>query len=255
MNACPDIIHNPSAATHLSDDQIDDYLIGDLAPAPAAHLATCSLCAARIAAAASSIDSLQALSTAWSERRSATLPIPVPTPPRPLWQPHPAWATACLALALGIALTSASREASLRASVSFTPPALPSLSAPSATADSASLPSGQHPSALNSSLRQNHVPRGWQPGAGSPKLRVSSGLLGSAVRPALAETASTASSRAEVRGGRFMPAGAAAAQISADNHLLRSIDADLDPSSDTPAALGLVSETAQSTPPPTSLQD
>ncbi|MGA8939454.1 MAG: hypothetical protein WB439_09845, partial [Acidobacteriaceae bacterium] len=44
-------------------------------------------------------------------------------------------------------------------------------------------------------------------------------------------------------------------QISADNHLLRTINATFDPSSDTPAALGLEPETAPTNGPPATLQN
>jgi hypothetical protein len=67
---------------HLTDDQIDDLLIGDAAAATSAHLASCSDCAARLAAAYEPLASFNAASLAWGERRSATLPLqlqPKPT--------------------------------------------------------------------------------------------------------------------------------------------------------------------------------
>jgi hypothetical protein len=60
---------------HLTLDQIDDQLIGVLEPAAAGHLAACADCAARVAAAAAPIAGFVAVSNAWSERRSATLPL------------------------------------------------------------------------------------------------------------------------------------------------------------------------------------
>ncbi len=117
MNAYPDLdisSANALAAGHLTDDQIDDQLIGDLAAAPAAHLAACSLCAERVATAASPLSDFQNVSTAWSERRSATLPIPVLSQPRPLWQRYTAWATASLTLAFGMAFLNANHQFSLR---------------------------------------------------------------------------------------------------------------------------------------------
>ena len=124
MNSYPDLYASSAehltaghlTADHLTDDQIDDQLIGDLAPAPAAHLAACSLCADRVATAASPIADFQNVSTAWSERRSATLPIPVPVQQRPIWQRHMAWATASLSLAFGIAVINASHQFSLQTS-------------------------------------------------------------------------------------------------------------------------------------------
>ena len=42
-------IPNPTeAVVHLSEDEIDDQLIGDLAAAPAAHLDACALCTHRV---------------------------------------------------------------------------------------------------------------------------------------------------------------------------------------------------------------
>ena len=109
MNALLDQNLTPTAH-HLTPDQIDDHLIGDLAPTLVAHLAACSLCADRVATAASPIASFRQVSTAWSERRSATLPIPVPTAQRPVWQRHMNWATASLSLAFGIAFLNASHQ-------------------------------------------------------------------------------------------------------------------------------------------------
>ena len=117
MNLNPALSPNlaiEAAADHLTADQIDDHLIGDLAAAPAAHLAACSLCTDRVAAVANPIASFQHVATAWSERRSATLPIPVPTQQQPLWQRHTAWASACLTLAVGVALINASHQFSIR---------------------------------------------------------------------------------------------------------------------------------------------
>jgi hypothetical protein len=117
MNFNPDRYSKPTieaAAAHLTAEQIDDHLIGDLATAPAAHLATCALCAGRVAAVANPIASFQHVATAWSERRSATLPIPVPAQQQPLWQRHMAWASACLTLAVGVALINADHQFSIQ---------------------------------------------------------------------------------------------------------------------------------------------
>ncbi len=87
---------------HLSETQIDDFIIGDLEPQAAAHLATCSLCTERLASASSSLSSFQTLTTTWSERLSASLPAPLPTPQRPLWQRHLVLAAPCLVLIVGL---------------------------------------------------------------------------------------------------------------------------------------------------------
>ena len=97
----------PSA--HLSADEVDDQLIGCLAANRAAHLATCPLCTRRVAAAAAPLASFRRVTTAWSERRSATLTTPIHFRQRILWQRHLGWATACLTVAVGIALTTTSQ--------------------------------------------------------------------------------------------------------------------------------------------------
>jgi hypothetical protein len=97
--------------THLTPDQIDDHLIGDLAPAPAAHLASCAECTERLALAAQPLADFESVSRSWSERRSATLPIPEIAAARPFWQSRMAWAMASFACVLGIALTNASHQA------------------------------------------------------------------------------------------------------------------------------------------------
>jgi hypothetical protein len=187
MNAYPDQFR--LTESHLTETQLDDHLIGDLAPIPAAHLAACALCTQRAEAAAAPIASFQHVSTAWSERRSATLPIPAPTQNRPLWQRHMAWATASLSLAFGIAFLNATRPFAFNA----TPQPAPTVAATAAA--------GQPPTLT--------------PKAPAPRTT----------------------------------------QISADNHMLQAIDASLDPSTDSPAALGLTPAAASTTGPPASIQD
>ena len=210
MNNHPDQLASTAAEScatarrslhHLTPAQIDDHLIGDLAPAPAAHLAACTLCAERVAAARSPIATFQQVSTAWSERRSATLPIPVPAQQAPVWQRHMAWATATLSMALGFAFINATHQFSI-------------LNTP-------------QPAPITSTSTQ--LPR-VQQAVLTPKATI------------LTETASIAPPPR-------------AAQISADNHMLRAIDASLDPSTDSPAALGLQPAAAPHPGPLASLQD
>lgn len=189
--------HPDRTAQHLTPGQIDDHLIGDLAAAPAAHLAACPHCAERVAAAGLPLASFQQVSTAWAERRSATLPIPIPAERPAAWQRHMAWASATLSIALGFAFLNASHQFSM-------------LNAP-APSRSASAPAIPQPPAI--------LPRAV----------------------ALTQTASVAPSPR-------------AARISADNHMLQAIDASLAPSTDSPAALGLLPSAAPS-PGPQTLQD
>jgi hypothetical protein len=188
---------NRFTVRHLTPAQIDDHLIGDLAPAPAAHLAACTLCADRVALARSPLSSFQQVSTAWSERRAATLPIPIPSQ-RASWQRHTAWATATLSIALGFAFINATHQFSVLSTPQPTP----------ISSTSAHVTPVQH----------------------------------AAITPALNETASFAHSPR-------------AARISADNHMLRAIDASLDPSTDSPTALGLRPAAAPNPGPLASIQD
>ena len=228
MNNHPDqlafIAAESSAARlthHLTPDQIDDLLIGDLAATPAAHLAACTLCAERVAAARSPIASFQQVSTAWSERRSATLPIPLASPQRPVWQRYTSWATASLTLAFGMAFINASHQFSLR---TVTPQPVPT--APSLLASRTAAPQTAAAHAI----------------ASLAALHPTAHRILSSPAPAFTETASTAP----------MPQPT---QISADNHMLRAIDASFAPSADSPAALGLLPDAAPSSRPPASLQD
>lgn len=100
---------NSSASPHLSAEHLDDHLIGCLDAERAAHLAACPLCSRRAAAAAAPLTSFQRVSTAWSERRSATLTVPAHPRQRPVWQRNLGWATACLTVAVGIAITTSSQ--------------------------------------------------------------------------------------------------------------------------------------------------
>jgi hypothetical protein len=188
--------------THLSDDQIDDQLIGDLAAGPAAHLAACSVCTDRVAAAAAPMSNFSNVTMAWSERRSATLPIPDLSQQKPLWQRRMAGAvaTACFAIAIIIALTNASHQVAIK---------------------TAELEPMQQESTQQEPAQQTAPPA-----------------------TVLTETASVA----------FPPR---AAQISADNQMLQSIDDELDASADSPAALGIepVSDHPGRPPTTTSVQD
>ena len=101
-----------NSTPHLSEDQIDDLLIGDLAAEPTAHLAGCEPCQTRVADAQAPIASFKAVSLAWSERRSATLPPQFVRTASPAWHRHAAWAaTASAVLLVGIAVPMAKQAA------------------------------------------------------------------------------------------------------------------------------------------------
>jgi hypothetical protein len=92
---------------HLTDDQFDDHLIGDLAPAAAAHLSVCTLCAGRAAQANTLFSDFNAVSLEWSERRSATAPMPAFSAQPVLWQRRLIWASAVACFAVGLGMTNA----------------------------------------------------------------------------------------------------------------------------------------------------
>ena len=71
------------SARHLNEDELESVLIGDAAPEHTAHLAACEPCKAALAelvkgegaAHADGLAGFRAVTLAWSERRSATMPL------------------------------------------------------------------------------------------------------------------------------------------------------------------------------------
>jgi hypothetical protein len=97
---------NSNLHHHLTEDQLDDALIGDLGREYAAHLDSCAECQMRLAEAGAPIAQFNAVALAWSERRSATLPVPVQSASS-AWLPRAIWgATAAAVLAVGISVPS-----------------------------------------------------------------------------------------------------------------------------------------------------
>jgi hypothetical protein len=87
---------------HLTAEQIDDVLIGDVNHDASGHLAACARCAERVAEARVPLASFKAVSTAWSERRSATLPqISIQNAARPQ---RLAWGAAAVTAMLGFVI-------------------------------------------------------------------------------------------------------------------------------------------------------
>jgi hypothetical protein len=64
---------------HLGQDEIDEALIGCLADAASGHLDACAVCQQRVTAARLPIEDFKAVTMAWSERRSATMPTSLST--------------------------------------------------------------------------------------------------------------------------------------------------------------------------------
>jgi hypothetical protein len=112
---------------HLSPDQIDDHLIGDLAPEPAAHLASCAVCTELVASVSAPIANFQAVTHAWSDRRSATMPVYVPAAslqPQHMALRIAAGATAAVILMMGVTTMPLSRhQATQQTAVTASQPA------------------------------------------------------------------------------------------------------------------------------------
>ncbi len=228
--------HPEFQATHLTPHQIEDYLIGDLAAAPAAHLATCSECAERVLAARSPLESFRLVATAWSERRSATLPAPAAISQQSRWQLRASWATACLTLAVGIALSNAF---------------------------SSSFPANRDQSWPLNAVYYPISTQATAPSLASFGLNATTALAGTnAARQPAADSPPAAHRSAMQRSARHSPAPdggppaprQSAAQIAAENQMLQAIEAALYPSADNPVTLGLVSLNA-SDGQPSSVQD
>ncbi|HEY1742172.1 MAG TPA: hypothetical protein VGG18_03330 [Granulicella sp.] len=126
---------------HLSDDQIFSTLSGDISAGVAAHLANCSVCSRRVAEAEAPIASFKAMTLAWSERRSATLPLQPPAAPPLAWHRRAVMAaTATAALLLGISVPLARHEApSVPAAVTAPTTLAPSSAAEVATVSTPAL--------------------------------------------------------------------------------------------------------------------
>jgi hypothetical protein len=60
---------------HLTEYELESVLIGDSAPASAAHLADCEPCRTALAEMEAPLAGFRAVTLAWSERRSATMPL------------------------------------------------------------------------------------------------------------------------------------------------------------------------------------
>jgi len=95
---------------HLTEDQIDDVLMGDPAAESAAHLEACSTCRLRVVEFEVSLAGFKAVTLAWSERRSATAPAKLRMPVNAAWQRGASWAAAAAVLLVGIAVPVARHE-------------------------------------------------------------------------------------------------------------------------------------------------
>jgi hypothetical protein len=63
------------SAQHLTEDELELVLIGDAAPGSMAHLSACVPCKTALEEMKAPLAGFRAVTLAWSERRSATLPL------------------------------------------------------------------------------------------------------------------------------------------------------------------------------------
>jgi hypothetical protein len=97
------------SAAHLSESELESVLIGDAAPASATHLAACGSCRSALAEMEAPLAAFRGVTLAWSERRSATLPLRDLEPARRRaasgWRQRFALSTSlAVALAVGVAI-------------------------------------------------------------------------------------------------------------------------------------------------------
>ena len=89
----------PGATTHLSEESLDDVLIGLGSPESHAHLAACAECRAQVEAFRGDMQLLNAASMAWSESRPPQQRIVAPRRMHTRL-PFGSWIVVCAALLL-----------------------------------------------------------------------------------------------------------------------------------------------------------
>ena len=91
--------------THLTDEQLTDYLSGASLPALDDHLAACGVCRQEIASMRSSFQVFHHASMEWSERmQNAAGSAPSVRRVAPSWNWATVWAVACVAVIAAVLL-------------------------------------------------------------------------------------------------------------------------------------------------------
>jgi anti-sigma factor RsiW len=104
---------------HLTDEQIDELLMGSLEAGEATrmreHAAGCEACAAQLVELEAPLESFKAVTLAWSERRSATLPVhPAPRRVAARWAMGLAWGSLAAAALLAAVIPVLHHEQNVR---------------------------------------------------------------------------------------------------------------------------------------------
>jgi hypothetical protein len=90
--------------SHLTDEALDDVLIGLATAESEAHLAVCDLCRAKVRSFRSDVDTFNQASLAWSQSRAESLPAVHPLPTRAVKSPWAALAPVEWAMAAAVLL-------------------------------------------------------------------------------------------------------------------------------------------------------
>ena len=197
---------------HLTDDQIDEFLIGDLSEEAVSHLAACDPCQVRVTAAEAPLASFRAVTLAWGERRSATMPLQTGSYTQPKWSHRLAWAVGAAALAIGITLPVMHRGNALQPETSQIA-SVTELPAVSSTQRSAR-PSVSAPAVVRVQVAEE------------PAVR----------------TVAANHEREMARDNQIEIARDNQIEIARDNQMMKTIDRELDASTESSASLGLAAE-------------
>jgi len=93
----------PAESAHLTEEAVNDALIGLSTPEANAHLAVCQPCCDRLEKFRSTVTMFNQASLAWSEDRPAPNPRIVGPKARPAWFAPASWAlAAAILLAIGV---------------------------------------------------------------------------------------------------------------------------------------------------------
>lgn len=93
-------------AVHLTDDQIDELLMGDGADDVRAHVTACAACRERVVEERSALALFRDASMAWGERRSTGMPLPsARAAARPAWMRAPVLTAAAVLVAAGLGIS------------------------------------------------------------------------------------------------------------------------------------------------------
>jgi hypothetical protein len=133
-----------SQMSHLTEDQIDELLMGSLETGEAArlreHAAGCEVCATQLVQVETPIASFKAVTLAWSERRSATMPVqPAAIHSGPRWGMGFAWGSIAAAALLCAVIPMLRHEQNMRVQHAYNAANMQGAAPPAVTAPAATV--------------------------------------------------------------------------------------------------------------------